>query len=207
MKTTASIWALAISFNQRERHPAGSWRFLMGALMLSCLGFSPLLASETVYQTPAAFLAQAFSGQAEPEMQVIWATGETGNCLSQILGHPYAQLRIRYWRSADRTAWILDEIGKEAAITFGLAIENQRILNTQLLTYRESRGWEVHSPSFLKQFQGLQLNEQLKLNGTIDGISGATLSVRALERMARAGLFLHRQVVDDQGKPTDIHCP
>jgi hypothetical protein len=48
---------------------------------------------------------------------------------------------------------------------------------------------EIHLPSFLQQFTGTQLTDG-SLSRKIDGISGATLSVAAMEHMARAALFL-----------------
>ena len=53
---------------------------------------------------------------------------------------------------------------------------------------------EVRYPAFLKQFEGVQLADKRRLSKRIDGIAGATLSVWAMERMARAALYFHRHV-------------
>ena len=50
---------------------------------------------------------------------------------------------MRYWQSGSRTAWVLDEIGKEQPITTGIIVENGKILSVDVLAYRESRGAEV----------------------------------------------------------------
>jgi hypothetical protein len=61
-----------------------------------------------------------------------------------------------------------------------------------VLVYRESRGQEVRQSSFLKQFKSARLAKGDQLDRDIDGIVGATLSVGAMERMARLALFLDR---------------
>ncbi len=64
----------------------------------------------------------------------------------------------------------------------------------QVLIYRESHGSEVQYPFFSDQFNQLELNEDNQLNKSIDGISGATLSVNALTCLARLALYLDREV-------------
>jgi hypothetical protein len=64
----------------------------------------------------------------------------------------------------------------------------------QVLIYRESYGWEVRYPFFTDQFTGLQLDDDLHLTDSIDGISGATLSVNALTKLSRLALYLHNEV-------------
>jgi hypothetical protein len=100
-------------------------------------------------------------------------------------------LRIRYWGEGSRTAWVLEEIGKVKPITVGLVINDDRLEKIRVLAFRESRGWEVRYPFFTDQFTGIGLNDDKQLNRSIDGISGATLSVRALEKLARLALYLH----------------
>jgi uncharacterized protein with FMN-binding domain len=104
-------------------------------------------------------------------------------------------LRVRYWRQSQKTAWILEQIGKEKLITVGLVIDNNQIQKVKVLSFRESRGWEVKEPFFLEQFYQIQLTERLQLNHSIDGISGATLSVRAIKKVSRLALFYHKYVM------------
>ena len=93
-----------------------------------------------------------------------------------------------------RTVWVLDEIGKEMPITVGIVIRNGAIERVQVLVYRESRGWEGKSPAFTAQYAGARLESGQKLDRQIDGISGATLSVRALNRLARLALLFDRHI-------------
>lgn len=151
--------------------------------------FGPaLLAGAAVYQKPDEFLADAFAGDA-PAAQALWIKSELKQELSQVLGHPPG-LRVRYWRAGNRTAWILDEIGKDLPITAGIVINDGAIEDVRVLEFRESRGWEIRYPFFTRQFQDARL-EGDRLTQHIDGITGATLSVRAMKRMATAALLLH----------------
>ena len=139
------------------------------------------------------FLSGAF--QDAPEVGDIWLTGELRANVRDILRHDYPLARLKYWRSGDRTAWVLDEIGKERPITVGIVIDHGKVEKVNVLIYRESRGWEVRSPAFTAQFTGARLEDGMKLDRTIDGISGATLSVRALQKLTRLSLLLHQQVL------------
>ena len=155
-----------------------------------------LLASQVlargVYQTPETFLDEVFAA-APPAPQVLWLKGDIKAATEEILGHRYAGLRIRFWGSGQRTAWILEEIGKEKPITVGLVINPQGMELIRVLEFRESRGWEVRHPFFTEQFRGVGLTSGRELDQPIDGISGATLSVRALKKLARLALYLHQQ--------------
>jgi hypothetical protein len=159
--------------------------------LLACL-MSAAIADEQIYLAPDAFLTEAFG--TAPQASMLWITADIQPELEKILGHPPPRLRQRYWKDGAKTAWILEEIGKEEFITAGFIVSNDRIERARVLIYRESRGMEVRYPAFLKQFDGVQLSEQRRLSKRIDGIAGATLSVWAMERMARTALFLHRHV-------------
>jgi hypothetical protein len=146
------------------------------------------------YQEPADFLAEAFP-DGVPEARVMWLSGERADTVKSILGHRYTSLRVRYWSREQRSAWILDEIGKDHPITVGLVINAGRLERIKVLIFRESRGWEVRHPFFTDQFSGAGLTADNRLDRGIDGISGATLSVRALKKLARLALYFHSKVV------------
>ncbi|HIC47209.1 MAG TPA: FMN-binding protein [Methylophaga aminisulfidivorans] len=145
-----------------------------------------------VYQTNDAFLAEVFNGTL-PQSDVVWMKGDVRQTVADILGHPYAGLRIRYWREGQRSAWILEEIGKEEPITFGVVINGDRVEQVKVLAYRESRGGEVKYPAFTQQFQNVGLVDN-RLDKHIDGITGATLSVRAMTNVVRLALYLDSSI-------------
>jgi hypothetical protein len=149
-----------------------------------------LLYAASVYETAAEFLNRAF-GDTPPEAAVVWLSGERKSSVRQLLGHDYPALRVRSWCRSGRSAWILDEVGKELPITVGIIVDKDYISSLRVLTYRENRGGEVATPSFTDQFNGVALDGSDTLNTKIDGISGATLSVQALIRLAGMALYLH----------------
>ena len=149
-----------------------------------------VLAAEEVYQEPDVFISAALGSRPQPK--VLWLTRDMQAEVTKILGHPPPQLRQRYWSDGSKSVWVLEEIGKEEPITAGFVVNNGRIDHVRVLVYRESRGSEVRYPAFLKQFAGATLASSNQLSQTIDGISGATLSVSALERLARVALYFDR---------------
>ena len=180
-----------------DRQPAdrkiSSWRVKILAVLVLTTGTLSSASATGTYQTPDAFLAEMF-GAATPAPQVLWLQPEVRDQSEKILGHPLSALRMRYWSQADRYAWILEEIGKEQPITVGIVTTQGRIEQLRVLIFRESRGWEVRHSFFTDQFPGSGLDASMGLDNTIDGISGATLSVSALTRLARLALLLHRVV-------------
>lgn len=142
-----------------------------------------------VYQRPDAFLTEAFAGHL-PASKTLWLTDAMQERVVGILGHKYPAMRLRYWEHEKRSAWILEEIGKEEPITAGIVVDAGKIERMRVLIFRESRGDEVRYPFFTRQFEGAELKSDTRLDRHIDVISGATLSVRALERLARLALYL-----------------
>lgn len=168
-------------------------RFIRSLLPVFALLYFGSVNAGGVYQEPEAFIEAAFNGAA-PEVKVFWPDAELKQSMADILGHPYQGLRIRYWISGERSAWILDEVGKDKPITTGVVINRNRIEAVRVLVFRESRGWEVRHRFFTKQFDDASLREDRQLDRHIDNISGATLSVNALTKVARLALHLHQQV-------------
>src|SRR6267378_2501468 len=159
------------------------------ALLMLALGAAGLVRGE-VYQEPDAFVAEVFGSKPAPK--VLWLTKDIQAQAAAILGHPPVQLRQRYWSDTHKSVWILEEVGKEEFITAGFVVADGRIEHVRVLVYRESRGGEVRYLAFLKQFRNSRLAPDNTLDRSIDGIAGATLSVGAMERMARLALFFDR---------------
>ena len=153
-------------------------------ILLTC--FSSLHATE--YQSKEDFLLQIFSGK-PPEPKVFWLKKDLQKTVSRILKHKPGFLRTRYWQTAEQSVWIINEIGKTKPITIAVVIKEEKIILLKVLAFRESRGWEVKHDFFTDQFKDVRLNSALNLAKSIDGISGATMSVRALSKVAQLALF------------------
>lgn len=176
------------SDHRRFRTHAGSRRRLAFALLLALpLGFSAPALADMVVLAPEQFIRDSFTKTPPP--QFVWLDAATQTKLQTALGHAYAQARIRYWRGEGKSLWILDEIGKEYPITAGFIVKNGVLDAARVLVYRESRGDEIRFPAFLEQFHGARLVDG-QLDKRIDSISGASMSVDAMQRMARTALTL-----------------
>lgn len=181
---------------QRNRMFRNAFRVFLLAASLSVALFSPSSYAER-YMTQEAFLDKAFakveSGATQNtpayESHKLWVTKAHRKVAETILAHKFSVMRVRYWRHGDKTAWIINEIGKERPITIGVVVNGDAIEFVSILAFRESRGWEVRHGFFTAQFKGLKLTDDHALTAPIDGITGATLSVYAVRNVARLALY------------------
>ncbi|MET1254122.1 FMN-binding protein [Aliikangiella maris] len=154
-------------------------------------------ASAKTYMTQSDFLNIAFpdtNPDNEPTAKVLWLDENIQEKLTAIFDHPYPKLRIRYWQKANESVWFLDEIGKEKPISFAIKVDQNKIAQIKVLAFRESRGGEIRMQAFTDQFSNVSLNNAGRLNQSIDGITGATMSVTAMKKVARAALMLAQLV-------------
>ena len=77
-------------------------------------------------------------------------------------------------------------------------MEDGKIEDVSVLTYRESRGHEIQNRQHRAQYYGASITESTQLDKPINGISGSTLSANSMKRMARIALLLHNDVMDDE---------
>jgi len=161
--------------------------------MLLLIGLTPICLATTVYQTPEDFISDVFGSEPATSAK-LWIDKALQAEISSILGHELGVLRLQYWANSGRTAWILEEIGKELPITGGFVVKDRKIEQVRVLIFRETRGDEIHYPFFTDQFRGAGLGENLNLSRHIDGISGATLSVNAMVKLAKLALLFDRHV-------------
>lgn len=167
-------------------------RHILFSLALLCAGSA---AQAAPFLTIDEFLQQNFS--AKPALKTLWLNAERKQTAQKLFDYQLPALRLRYWEGEGRTAWMLDEIGKEMPITIGVVVEQGHIKQLRVLEFRESRGWEVRHNFFADQYNGSRLTTQHTIDKTVDGITGATLSVRAVNKVARMALWLDQQVRDD----------
>jgi hypothetical protein len=168
------------------------FNYLLLTVILTFPVLTPVQA-KGVYQEPEAFLDEVFAGDV-PDIGKLWIDADLKEEIVRILGHEPGYLRISYWMRQQRSAWILEEIGKSLPITVGIVVNDGEIELVRILVFRESRGWEVRYPFFTDQFISAGLSPSQSLNQEIDGISGATLSVNAVKKLASLALLYHQQV-------------
>ncbi|MBC8549279.1 MAG: FAD:protein FMN transferase [Candidatus Brocadiales bacterium] len=88
--------------------------------------------------------------------------------------------------SINKYAIITDEMGCFHPITFIMSMKpSGKIEKVSVLIYRESRGKDVIRKRFLHQYKGKTLKSPIRINKDIINVSGATTSVRGVNRGVR----------------------
>ena len=87
---------------------------------------------------------------------------------------------------------VVDDVkGKDMPITYMVAVDTAlRVLDLQILAYRESYGGEVRNAVWRRQFVGRSPDEPLRHGREIRNITGATISARAVTEGVRDLLAL-----------------
>lgn len=87
---------------------------------------------------------------------------------------------------------VVDDVkGKDMPITYLVAVDTSlRIVDLQILAYRESYGGEVRSAGWRRQFVGRSPDEPLRYGREIRNITGATISAQAVTGGVRSVLAL-----------------
>jgi len=83
-------------------------------------------------------------------------------------------------------ALITEEVGLYKPITFLVTVtEELEVEHVRVMVYRESRGDEVRRMRFLSQYAGKSVGSPIRIDRDIVAVTGATLSVRALNAGVR----------------------
>lgn len=172
-------------------------RIALSLLFVAGLAFAGPAGDAGRYVETDDYLHSVFQMEV-PAAKTLWVAGDLRTDVERMLSHRFAALRVRYWFDGARSAWILDEIGKELPITIGVSVSNGAITDVRVLEFRESRGWEVRYPFFTDQFIDARLGPDERLDRRIDGITGATMSVSAVTRIARIALLMHEHVAETE---------
>lgn len=164
---------------------AAGWAMLT---LLLCL--SAFAQAEEVYLSVPEYLGEQYETVPGPAM--LWLDDEQRQAAKALSGEDPG-FRQRYWLDDQKSSWVINVIGRDHPITLGISVKDGRIAALRVLIYRESRGWEVRHPFFTRQFDQAAIHKG-KLDRDIDNITGATLSVNALQRAARLALWLDSQL-------------
>ena len=197
---SAADWEPSAARASGDSDTATTRRSLLRVLLALPLG---LAAGRTAAAGPAGGIEQFYKFNIKPEVfleevfgaevPVAQSVAVSGN-VAQLI-QPLPQ-RMRYWRANGRTAWIFDELGKTGyqPTTCGFVVKDKSIERAKVLVYRESRGEQVGQPSFLQQLVGAKAAGG-SIDRSVDNISGATYSVKMMQRMARTALMLDELAV------------
>jgi len=143
-----------------------------------------------VYLTKKQAFEIAFSSADKVDREKKWLTEEQKKSIGELCLQKIETNRMTFHVGKKGGvpigyALIDHEIGKSFPITFMVVLNvDGTVRDVEIMVYREPRGWEVRYPSFMDQFTGKTADTDYR---TINSITGATLSVRALVKgVARA---------------------
>ncbi len=150
----------------------------------------PCWAKDVVYMSKAEALKWAFP-KSEVETVLIELTREQA---TEIEAQTEAQIydsdkTIYIGKKAEKVvgyAVITNEIGKFEPITFIVKLTPKlSVEKIAVMVYRESRGGEISRKRFQGQYKGKKKTDPLMINRDIINITGATMSVRSVNRGIR----------------------
>lgn len=142
--------------------------------------------SITVYLTEEQALKKAF-----PDADTLWSdiwtpTQQERRRIERRLGWRLEETEFTIFQAQKENnhlgyTIITNQIGLYKPITFMVHIKlDGRVGGVWIMVYRESRGGQIKRQRFLSQYKNKKTDSHIRLNRDIVGISGATLSVRAL---------------------------
>jgi len=134
------------------------------------------------------FAREAFGTDAP--RSTLSVTGDVYRLCRQTVGAPIPREVIYYHSLSNGTVWVLMAQGKHGAITGAFVVQDALIRASRILEDRERRGRGIRGKRYLRQFEGIGLRAGKQLDRRVDGITGATISSRAVERMALLALRL-----------------
>jgi len=90
---------------------------------------------------------------------------------------------------------VIDEYGKYRPISILVGVEPEMtVKGVRILVYRENRGGEVQRIRFLSQYRKKSTDDPIRINQDIINITGATISVRGVNRGVRRALHILEKV-------------
>jgi hypothetical protein len=185
----------------------GTARVLRAAsLGLAALLALPILLGATVFHSVEEAMAIAFPDASRVDVRNVVLGDEVRAQVSQQVGYPIKERLVvlrEAWQGETLLgrAFTLDEIGKTLPFRFLVALRPDGAVEQVLvLTYRESRGYEIEHASFRGQYEGKVLGDPIRRGDDIRNVSGATISVDSLSRGVRRALAIWAALA-----PTEAH--
>ena len=131
-------------------------------------------------------LAMAFPDSDSVKQRVIVASISQKEKLKGLIGKKKKSTLFRYYEGLRENGCdgyaIIDKVkGKHGSITFMVILDPElTVRRVDILQFREQRGRPVSRRRFLSQFRGKNSSDPIRLHVDIHGVTGATISSRAV---------------------------
>lgn len=160
-------------------------------------GFAQANAAEHIYLTREQALKEVFPKSAKYVSQTVALSAaqlrQAEHALSRKVDEKSFNAVLAYDAAGKFLGYavVTEERGKYRPITFIVGIDPHfRVAKVAIMAYREDRGGEVRTPRFLYQYRGKTADDPIRTNADILNISGATISVRAINAGVKRVLYL-----------------
>ena len=178
---------------------SGRWRSMM-FLVLFGLAIGGGEAEGRVYMTQKQALATAFPSPQEVRRETLYLTAEQAKRVSVEAGVPMKRNIVPYYiglLDGRPTGYAYFDTHLVRTLPETIMVHlaaDARIVSIDILSFDEPEDY-LPGGRWLRQFNGRRLNDELSLKRGIRGLTGATLSSRAITQAARRVLTLHRLFV------------
>lgn len=146
--------------------------------------FAAVSAHATQYVTVEQAQKLMFGPGAQFERRDLKLNRDLARDIEKLAGVKVRVLDVPLWEVSENGKpagyFIVDEVyGKHELITYALALDTAgKVLQIEILEYRETYGSQIRYPQWRAQFTGKTLADPVELEADIQNISGATLSCR-----------------------------
>ncbi len=173
---------------------------LLLGLAVSVMAYAPRAEAESTFFTKRSMLTSFFPKSDTVSFKKFKPSKAERAALKRKLGYELRKSSYYFFVASSKTksgtvvdgyAFIDDEMGQHKPITFAVKLSPKGVvLREEVMVYRESRGDEIRSPRFSRQFKGKTIDDPMRPNKDIDSVSGATISSRAITIGVRRALVL-----------------
>lgn len=111
---------------------------------------------------------------------------------------------VGHTETTEGERFLIPDVTPSKSKTFSLVLylnESGSVVDVDVLTYRENYGYEVDYELFRRQFRGADDPEAVQFRGTIQNISGATISARSMTHAVNDLLVIVDHVGLDAFRP------
>ena len=154
-------------------------------LLLAWAGTACPLQSEVLLKTDDA-LERAFPAPLSVEIRWVTVSSNHAEKINRVIDSKTLPSVLKYYEASDKKgiagyAAIDSTSGKHGPIKFLLVVNlDMTVRSVTILSHREKRGRPIKERRFLSQFTGKKMFDRFRINSDIHGVTGATISSRAV---------------------------
>ena len=177
--------------------------------LLTIMLLSPFMVKAVIFQTIPSALKEIFHEGHEIKRKTLFLTKEQQKGLGQLIKEPIDSRLVVYYEGILKnklqgTVFIdTHRVRTNNESVLFLVSPDGKLSRVKVLKFLEPPDY-MASDRWINQLTGRVLNEKLSLRSEIHGITGATLTARALTMASRRVLALHQLLYSDGTLAADL---